>query len=157
MSKVKKTIFYLFFKINKYVNKWNKNSHNRSAQIVCHMEWNMTITKENLKIKHETINTRYLIYKCMLSHIRLFVTTRTVGHQAPLSTGFSRQEYWSGLLFPLPGDLSNPGIEPISPVLQVDSLPTEYCGSQGMTEISTTVGLPNQGRCESTFGYSWKY
>ena len=76
----------------------------------------MTITKENLKIKHETINTRYLIYKCMLSHVRLFVTTRTVGHKAPLSTGFSRQEYWSGLLFPLPGDLSNPGIEPVFPV-----------------------------------------
>ena len=43
----------------------------------------------------------------MLSHVRLFVTTQTVAHQAPLSTGFSRQEYWSGLLFPLPGDLSN--------------------------------------------------
>ena len=76
------------------------------------------------------------------------------GPQVSLSMEFSREEYWSGLPFPLPGDLSNPGVEPISPALQVDSLPFEYCGSQGMTEISTKVGLPNQGRCESTFGYS---
>ena len=52
----------------------------------------------------------------MFSHVRLFVTTQTVAHQAPLSTGFSRQEYWSGLPFPPPGDLSNPGTELLSPV-----------------------------------------
>ena len=44
---------------------------------------------------------------------------------APLSMVFSRQEYWSGLPFPIPGDLPNPGIEPRSPALQADSLPTE--------------------------------
>ena len=49
----------------------------------------------------------------------------TVACQAPLSMGFSRQEYWSGLPFPSPADLPNPGIEPRSPVLQADSLPTE--------------------------------
>ena len=53
------------------------------------------------------------------------VLTWTVACQAPLSMGFSRQEYWSGLPFPSPGDLSNPGIEPGSPALQADSLPTE--------------------------------
>ena len=55
----------------------------------------------------------------------------TVAHQAPLSMEFSRQEYWSGLPFPSPGDLPNPGIEPespASPALQVDSLLT---GSPG--------------------------
>ena len=52
-------------------------------------------------------------------------TPWTVAHQAPLSMGFSRQEYWSGLPFPSPGDLPNPGIEPRSPILQADSLPTE--------------------------------
>ena len=57
-----------------------------------------------------------------LSHIQLFVTPWTVAHQAPLSMGFSGQEYWSGLLFPSPGDLSNPGIEPASPAWQVSSL-----------------------------------
>ena len=53
-----------------------------------------------------------------LSHVRLFATPRTVAHQAPLSMGFSRQEYWSGLPFPSPGDLPDPGIEPRSPALQ---------------------------------------
>ena len=46
------------------------------------------------------------------SHVRLFATLQTVAHQAPLSMGFSRQEYWSGLLYPPLGDLPNPGIEP---------------------------------------------
>ena len=50
---------------------------------------------------------------------------RTVARQAPLSMAFSRQEYWSGLPFPSPGDLPNPGIEPSSPTLQADALPTE--------------------------------
>ena len=49
----------------------------------------------------------------------------TVAHQAPLSTGFSRQEYWSGLPFPSPGDIPDPGIKPRSPALQEDSLPSE--------------------------------
>ena len=49
-----------------------------------------------------------------LNHVRLFATPWTVAHQAPLSMGFSRQEYWSGLPFPTPGDLPHPGIEPTS-------------------------------------------
>ena len=53
------------------------------------------------------------------------VTSWTVACQAPLSTGFSRQEYWSGLPSPSPGDLSDPGIKPGSPALQEDSLPAE--------------------------------
>ena len=52
-----------------------------------------------------------------LSHVRLFVTPWTVAHQAPPSMEFSRQESWSGLPFPSPGDLPNPGIEPRSPEL----------------------------------------
>ena len=55
-------------------------------------------------------------------------TTQTVTHQAILSMGFSRQEYWSGLPSPSPGDLLDPGIEPGSPALQADSLPTELRG-----------------------------
>ena len=50
-----------------------------------------------------------------LSRVRLFVTPWTVANQAPPSMGFSRQEYWSGLPFPSPGDLPDPGIEPGSP------------------------------------------
>ena len=52
-------------------------------------------------------------------------TPWTIAFQAPLSIGFSRQEYWSGLPFPSPGDLPDPGIEPRSPVWQANSLPTE--------------------------------
>ena len=50
----------------------------------------------------------------LLCHVRLFVTPWTVAHQTPLSMGFSRQEYWSGLPFPSPGDFPDPGIEPMS-------------------------------------------
>ena len=52
----------------------------------------------------------------LLSHVQLFATLWTVASQAPLSMGFSRQEYWSALPFPSPGDLLNPGIGPMSPV-----------------------------------------
>ena len=68
-----------------------------------------------------------------LSRVRLFVTPWTAAHQAPLSVGFSRQEYWSGLPFSSPGALPDPGIEPASPVslaLQEDSSPTEPLGKQ---------------------------
>ena len=63
-----------------------------------------------------------------LSHVQLFATPWTVAYQAPLSMGFSRQEYWSGLPFPSPGDLPNPGIEPGSPALQADALTSEPPG-----------------------------
>ena len=61
----------------------------------------------------------------MLNHVRLFATPWTVACQAPLSVGFSREEYWSGLPFLSPGDLPDPGIKPRSPTLQADSLPSE--------------------------------
>ena len=63
-----------------------------------------------------------------LSRVQLSVTPWTVAHQAPLSMGFSRQEYWSGLPFPSPGDLSDPGIEPEPTALKVDSLLSEQPG-----------------------------
>ena len=59
-----------------------------------------------------------------LSCVQLFVTPWTVAHQASLSMGFSRQEYWSGLPFASLGDLPHPGTEPRSPALQVDALPS---------------------------------
>ena len=62
------------------------------------------------------------------SRVRLFVTRWTVAYQASLSMGFSRREYWSGLLFPSPGDLPDPGIKPRSPALQTDALPSEPPG-----------------------------
>ena len=62
------------------------------------------------------------------SHFQFFVSPWTVAHQAPLSMGFSRQEYWSGVPCPPPEDLPNPGIKPWSPALQVSSLPSEPPG-----------------------------
>ena len=59
-----------------------------------------------------------------LSGVWLFATPWTVAHQAPPSMGLSRQEYWSGLPFPSPGDLPDQGIEPVSPRLQADALPS---------------------------------
>ena len=60
-----------------------------------------------------------------LSHLQIFATPWTVAHQAPLSMGYSRQKYWSGLPFPSPGDLPNPGIKPRSHALQADTLSSE--------------------------------
>ena len=66
-----------------------------------------------------------------LSRVRLFATPWTVAYQAPLSMKFSRQEYWSGLSFPSPGDLPNPGLEPGSPALESDGLTSEPPGKHG--------------------------
>ena len=58
----------------------------------------------------------------LVTQMCLFVTPQIIAHQAPVFMEFSRQEYWSGLPFPSPGDLPDPGIEPRSPTLQADSL-----------------------------------
>ena len=71
----------------------------------------------------------------LLSRIRLIATLCTVSHQAPLSMGFPRQEYWSGLPFPSLGDLPDPGIEPASPALSGGFLTTESL------ETLQTLGL----------------
>ena len=68
----------------------------------------------------------------MLSNVRLFMTPSTVAHQAPLSMEFSRQDYWSGLPFPSPGNLPNPGIKPMFLRLlhwKADSWPVSHLGS----------------------------
>ena len=84
-----------------------------------------TLTKQKVKVKS-------------LSRVRLFATPWTVAYQAPPSMGFSRQEYWSGVPFPSPGDLHDPGIEPGSPTLQADALtsepPGKLCGFCDETE-----------------------
>ena len=64
----------------------------------------------------------------LLSCVQLLATPWTVAYNTPPPMGFSRQEYWSGLPFPSPEDLSNPGIKPMSPALQADSLAPEPPG-----------------------------
>ena len=80
-----------------------------------------------------------------LSCVQLFATPWVVVCQAPLSMEFSKQEYWSGELFPFPGDLPNPGTEPRSPALQVDSLPSEPPGKprnwHTYTQFSSVLSL----------------
>ena len=76
----------------------------------------------------------HIIYVCvqLFSSVQLFSTLLTVALQAPLSMGMSSREYWSGLPFPPPGDLLDPGIKPVSPAspaLQVNSLALSYWGS----------------------------
>ena len=79
-----------------------------------------------------------------LSHVRLFGTLWTVAYQALPSMGFSRQEYWSGLPFPSPGHLPNPGIEPWSPALQADALTSEPPGKPTFLWTTTCGQDPEQ-------------
>ena len=99
---------------------------------------NFLIAKFRLKLKKVEKTTRpfrcdlnqipydYTVKVKSLSHVQLFAIPWTVVYQVSLSMGFSRQEYYSGLPFPSPGDLPDPGIEPRSHVLQADAL---YSGS----------------------------
>ena len=78
----------------------------------------------------------YYAWVKSLSRVRLFATPWTIAHQAPQSMEFSRQEGWSELPFPSPGDLPNPGIEPASPALQADALPSEPPGKvRGLKDL----------------------
>ena len=83
-----------------------------------------------------------------LSRAQLFVTPWTVTYQALLSMGFSRQEYWSGLPFPSPGDLPDPAIKPGSPTLQADVRGRETVGGK------MRGGVGPQSKCEEDLGMS---
>ena len=78
---------------------------------------------------HKIMNMKGKVKVKSLSRVQLFATPWTVAYQAPPSMGFSRQEYWSELPFPSPGDLPDSGTEPRSPAMQADSLPSEPPGS----------------------------
>ena len=75
-----------------------------------------------------------LVCVCSLSHVRFFMIPWTVASQAPLSMEFSKQEYWSGLPIPFPGDFPNPGNELKSSTLQADSLPSDMQAFKFYTE-----------------------
>ena len=87
-------------------------------------------TKSSLAVTLERVHM-IPIFLCivqLLTHVQLFTTPRTIAHQAPLSVGFLRHEYWSGLPFPPPGDLPDPGIERRSPALAGRFFTTEPPG-----------------------------
>ena len=77
-----------------------------------------------------------------------------VARQAPLSMGFSRQEYWSGLPCPSPGDLPKPGIKPRSPTLQIDSLPAEPQGKRKNTGVDSLSFSSGSSRPRSQTRFS---
>ena len=79
-----------------------------------------------------------------LNCVQLFATPWTVAYQAPQFMEFSRQEYWSGLPFPSSRDLSDPGIEPWSPTLQADALPSEPPGKE-VVDISLSIMIITSG------------
>ena len=83
-----------------------------------------------MHLKNDTVLLWDLFFFKSLSRVQLFVTPWAIAYQAPLSMGFSRQEYWTGVPFPSPGDLPYPGIEPGSPTLHaMDSLLSKPQGS----------------------------
>ena len=87
--------------------------------------WTKNKRNEKKKRKRKKEKKGNVCCALSLSHAQFFVTPWTIAHQTLLPWGFSRQEYWGGLPFPPPGHLLNPEIEPRSPTLQVDSLPSE--------------------------------
>ena len=92
----------------------------------------------------EALDNRTCVCVKSLSRVRPFVILWTVAHQAPPSMGFSSQEYWSGLPFPSPGDLPDPGIEPRSPALQADTLTSEP--ERNVLKLRMAPGPPSR-RC----------
>ena len=89
-----------------------------------------------------------------LSCVRLFATPWTGACQAPPSVGFSRQEYWSGVPFPSPGDLPNPGIEPGSPTLQADSLLSQPPGKLCWEETVKGQDQKQEDHCKGCWNNS---
>ena len=90
----------------------------------------------------------------LLSHVQIFATPWTVAYQAPQSMEFSRQEYWSGLPFPSPGDLPNSEIQPRSPALPANCLPAEPANSLPAEPIGKAISQEadaNQNYDELTF------
>ena len=113
----------------------------------------MTDLDSILKSRHYfTYKGPYMV--CLLSHVHLFATPRTIAHQAPLCPwGFSRQEYWSGLPRPSAEVLPSPGIESRSPTLQADSLPSEPPGKLShvwMWELDNKKGCVLKNWCLRT-------
>ena len=104
----------------------------------------------------------YVHVPSCFSRVQLFATPWTVAHQAPLSIRFSRQEYWSGLPCPPPGDLPNPGFKPTSPMaptLQADSLPRSHLGKPTREQCispthsdGTVLFASKDGPCHTMIG-----
>ena len=92
--------------------------------------WFLNFEKKNIDLNcYLQLKSRFCAVLSHFSHVRLSATPWIVACQAPLSMEFARQEYWSGLPFPSPGGLPEPGIKPVSLALQADSLLLSWQGS----------------------------
>ena len=123
----------------KKTNSWRNNAHYLQTMLQGHSNQNsMTLAQKQTHRSME--QDRVKVKVKALSRVRL-CDPWTVAHQAPLSMGFSRQEYWSGLPFPSPGDLPDPGIEPKSPALQADALTSEP-GPEALSQDRELINKP---------------
>ena len=102
----------------------------------------MTNLDSILKSRYITLLTKVKVKMKSLSRVQLFATPWTVAYQAPPSMRFSRQEHWSGLPFPSPGDLPYPGIEPWSPALQADTLTSQPPGKPNKVHLVKAMVFP---------------
>ena len=108
----------------------NVRTRENKEHILKKSEWATSTCRWYSYLENPSESTEKILCACSVtSVVSNSVSPWTVARQAPLSRGFSRQEYWSGLPFPSPGDFLNPGIEPVSPALQADSLPLSHQGS----------------------------
>ena len=115
---------------------WNKSEREKQTSNINTYMWNL---QKWYEVKWSEVKS--------LSRVRLLAIPWTVAYQAPPSMGFSRQEYWSGLPFPSPGDLPNPGIEPGSTTFQVDALTSEPPGKphkSGIDELISKAEIETQ-------------
>ena len=123
-----------------YVSKSGRaSSGHRTGKGQSSSQFPRRVVLKNVLIIRQLHSSPVLVKVKSLSRVRLFATPWTVAYQ-----GFSRQEYWSGLPFPSPGDLPNSGIVPRSPTLQADALPSEPSGKH------RTIGGKDKSRawCE---------
>ena len=111
------------------VTPWRTLGSNTQADPNIHVQWQGTPRSQN---NHMSLQFKGPLV-CWAKSLQSHLTGRA--HQAPQSIEFFRQEYWSGLSFPPPGDLPDPGIEPGSPALQADSLPTEPPGNRNRNRV----------------------
>ena len=100
---------------------WSKLNVHKHAKKAHRNLFSIILKRLEISVSSAIFSLKVKLFSC----VWLFATPWTVAHQAPQSMEFSRQEYWSGLPFPSPGDLPNPGIEPGSPALQADTLLSE--------------------------------
>ena len=105
--------------LNEWMHQWMHSWRQEQSRPFLKSKWEIEGSKNFLNYRKKVKS---------LSCVWLFATPWTVDHQGPLFVGFSRQEYWSGLPFPSPGDLPNPGIEPRCPASLADALPHEPPG-----------------------------